>query len=283
MYTEKDFSKLLSEVENEFSAFLAKAETQMAKSEDESTEKKDEDTKPEAKDEAPVSQEAAPAEKQDEAAPAQDAAPEANAEQAPADDQAAPAQAEEGHGYDDEDMKHMQEMYASMSKSELIAHHDAVRAALDNCGMAKCGEQQAAPAPEAQAQESMIKSEKDVVVEVKPEVIQTSQETEILKSEVAAKTAEVEKLNKTLEAVTAFVTKLVETKGAPQGKAITHLETIAKSEEIKSEKTFTKQEITAKLSSKASEPTLTKSDREAINQFYATGQININGISHLLK
>lgn len=289
MITEKELSVLLGEVEKEFSSYLTKAETTLAKSEDVKSkpkEKKEEkedkpeakeennDSKPEQKDGNPFAEKqadtpAAPSDEQDAIAPD---AQNADAAQAPLQD--------EGHGYDDEDMAHMQSMYSSMSRAELIAHHDAVKMALDNMGM----EQDAPPqmgAPD-QAAPPMMKSETDVVIEVKPEIV-TSQETELLKSELATKTGEIEKLNKTLEAVTAFVTKLVEKKGAPQGKAITQLDVIAKSEEIKTEKTFTKNEITQILNSKASDTKLQKSDREAINAYYESGQININGISHLLN
>lgn len=274
MYSELEFQKLIGDLETEFAAYLGKSEDFPPKK----AEKKDEDEKPEAKAE-PKQDESKPEAKEDAPAPKQDAAPEKTDEApaAPA-DEAPQAPSEEGHDYDEEDLAHMQAMYASMSRGELKAHHDAVRAALDACGMEKCGDMapdQAAP---------MQKSEKDVVVEVSPEAIVATAETELLKSEIAAKDAEVAELKKSVDVMTTFITKLFEKKGAPAGKAITSLETIAKSESVQEEvKPLSKEQITSKLNQKASEPTLTKSDREAINQFYATGQININGISHLLK
>lgn len=299
MTTEKELSALLGEVEKEFKVYLAKTEesikqteVSLAKSEDDEKKKEDKpdakekEDKPEAKADAPKSDEqsedAPPA-----AAPSEDA-PAAPADAAPA-DAAAQAAPQEGHGYDDEDMAHMQAMYASMSREELIAHHDAVKAVLDGMGMenqnaAPDAAAQAAPAaPEASAPPFMQKSEKDVAVEVKQEVIVPNPETEILKSEVVAAKAKNDELQKTLDAVTLFVTKLVEKRAAPAGKAITQIETIAKNEAGSDDKVLTKEEITAKLSSKASDPKLEKSDREAINKYYATGQINLTGISHLLK
>lgn len=279
--TEKELTALLGEVEKEFSSFLTKAETSLAKSEKADSKKADEEEeKPEVKEDTkedkPESKEEAPAFAA-EAAPAA----EAQAEAAPAD--AAPAQT--GHGYDPEDMAHMDAMYSSMSREELIAHHDSVKKALD----AMSAQDQAAPqaplaplAPGMDAIAPMQKSETDTVVEVKPEVIAT-QETELLKSEIAAKDSKINELNRTLEAVTQFVTKLVEKKGAPTGKAITQIDSIAKSEAVVETKDLSKKEITAKLSVKASDPKLEKSDREAINAYYASGQINLTGISHLLK
>lgn len=284
--TEKELTALLGEVEKEFSSFLTKAETSLAKSEKADSKKADEEEeKPEVKEDTkedkPESKEEAPAFAA-EAAPSEEApAAEAQAEAAPAD--AAPAQT--GHGYDPEDMAHMDAMYSSMSREELIAHHDSVKKALD----AMSAQDQAAPqaplAPEAPGMDAiapMQKSETDTVVEVKPEVIAT-QETELLKSEIAAKNSKINELNRTLEAVTQFVTKLVEKKGAPTGKAITQIDSIAKSEAVVETKDLSKKEITAKLSVKASDPKLEKSDREAINAYYASGQINLTGISHLLK
>lgn len=279
--TEKELTALLGEVEKEFSSFLTKAETSLAKSEKADSKKADKkeeepEVKEDTKEDKPESKEEAPAFAA-EAAPAA----EAQAEAAPAD--AAPAQT--GHGYDPEDMAHMDAMYSSMSREELIAHHDSVKKALD----AMSAQDQAAPqaplAPEAPGMDAiapMQKSETDTVVEVKPEVIAT-QETELLKSEIAAKDSKINELNRTLEAVTQFVTKLVEKKGAPTGKAITQIDSIAKSEAVVETKDLSKKEITAKLSVKASDPKLEKSDREAINAYYASGQINLTGISHLLK
>jgi|SRR5581483_8529059 len=160
MYTETQLSKLIEDVEKEFTAHLAKAEegfkVSLAKSEEananseplakaeEGEKKPPTEKKPEAKEgkeegkEAPShdGKEAAPApaegEKPAEGAPA----PEAK-EGAPAPAEGAPAPAQGGDqcDYDAEDLEHMSKMYMSMSKGELLAHHDAVRKALDTKGM----------------------------------------------------------------------------------------------------------------------------------------------------
>lgn len=106
--------------------------------------------------------------------------------------------------------------------------------------------------------------------------------TDLLKSENDTLKSENAQLKKNFEAVEGFLKKLVE-KTAPQGKAITSLDVIAKSETHSEEKTITKKEITEILTKKASDPLLKSEDREAINKYYLSGQVNVNGISHLLK
>lgn len=298
-YTEKDIEKLIETVTVEFTSHLAKAEEnfKLAKSEAaapvetlvkaEDGEKKPEEKKPEAKEQAKEGskekgpEEKAPEAKEGEKAPAIEAKAPAEGEakpegEAPAAEAApgAPAAGEDHCDYDDADREHMQKMYMSMSKGELKAHHDSCRAALDQKGMAKCGEQ----AP-------MIKSETAVAsIEVAADVkSEPTKELELLKSEVATEKAKSEALQKNLDTVSAILTKLVEKKAAPQAKAITSLEVIAKSEGGSTEaKPLTKGEIDAVLLKKSQDPKLEKSDRDAINNFYLGGG-SINSISHLLK
>lgn len=295
MYTEKELEKLINDVEQEFTSHLAKAEEnfRLAKSETsaapvealvkaEESEKKPpaEDKKPEEK--KPESK--GPEEKAPEAAKEGEKKPEGEAPPAAAhgehkpegEAQVAPAQAQGGEDqcdYDDADRDHMQKMYMSMSKGELKAHHDSCRAALDTKGMAKCGDM------------SMSKSETAVTsVEVKAEIVkpEPNKELELLKSEIAAEKAKTEGLQKSLDAVSAFLTKLVEKKVAPQGKAITSMDVIAKSENAPEDKVLTKGEIDAALSKKSMDPKLEKSERDLINAYYLSGA-SINSISHLLK
>lgn len=102
------------------------------------------------------------------------------------------------------------------------------------------------------------------------------------KTEVELLKSELETQKKNFEAVQEFLTKLVK-KTAPQGKAITSLDVIAKSETSVEEKSLTKGEMVEKLKAKAADPSLKKSDRDAINAFCLNGYINVNSISHLLK
>jgi len=75
------------------------------------------------------------------------------------------------------------------------------------------------------------------------------------------------------------------TKKGPTRKAITSIEYIKKNEiEGKAEdKVLTKSEITSVLNKKASDPSLSKADREAINQYYSKGQQNPEVVKHLLQ
>lgn len=279
-YTELELQKLIKDVEKEFTTHLSKAEEELkssfSQSDDEVTaqtetllvkaeEKPAEEKgkKPEFKADKKVEAKEEPKEEQKEVPKAD------HVEEAPHDEskeQVAPkVDGEEYCDYDDEDLEHMHKMYMSMSKTERKAHHDAIMQ------IAK-GEMGA----------EMNKSEDTSVktIEVKAEEIKPNPEVALLKSEVEAHKAKSEELKKNLDAVQEFLTKLV--KQAPQGKAITSMEQIAKSEDFKEEKELSKNEISVILSKKVSSPSLTKSDRDAINAFYLNGA-NINTISHLLK
>lgn len=303
MYTELQLSKLIEDVEREFTTHLAKAENAEAETVVESAEPtlvKAED-KPEKK-EAKPDEKAPEAEKkpEGESKPAAEAKPEGEGPPAAPGKEAAiegenPTAApaalappsgegggEGGAGYDAEDLAHMQKMYASMSKAELKVHHDCI------AELAKCGDMsqgQAPAAPEAPAQESapMAKSEEIKPVEVKAEVVAPNKEVDLLKSELNESKTKLETLQKQFDGVAAFLTKLVEKKGPPAAKAITSLEAIEKSEGANDTKPLAKDEIHSILCKKSAEPSLKKSDRDAINVYYADGQVDIKGISHLLK
>jgi hypothetical protein len=160
-----NLAELIATVEKEFSAEMAKSENtsaSLSKGEDEkkadkkpSSESKPKEEKApaaEAKPEAPGAENAPPAEGAA-PAPAEGAAPAPAAAVPGAVDPAAAA----GHGYDEEDMAHMREMYASMSQDELMAHHDAIRDALDACSAAPAAPGAAAPQPPAApAQDPMM-------------------------------------------------------------------------------------------------------------------------------
>jgi hypothetical protein len=271
-YTQTELAKLIETVETEFSGYLAKSEVvnssaaPLVKAEDAKPEKKDEKS-PEKKDAKPESKEEgkAPEHKEEGKAPEADAkAPEhkeEGKEAAPAPEANAEGKQEAGqeHGYDDEDMEHMHNMYASMSEGERKAHHDAIM---------KCAQANQAPAAPQGEGQAMAKSET------------ATTETTLLKSELEATKAANEQLKKNLDGIQEFLTKLV--KKTPQGKAITSLDVITKSEGTQEDKQMTKSEINSILAKKSADPTLTKSDREAINAFYLN-DANFNTISHLLK
>lgn len=279
-YTEKELKELIKAVETEFTSHLAKAEVSvqpapLAKAEDESKEEKapekeseasaKEESKEEKAPEAEGKEEAPAAEAKEGEVPAKKEAPAEAKEATPA-----PA-ADEASGYDAEDIAQMDAMYMSMSKAELLAHHDSCVRALDAIG----AEHIHAAAPAASA------AEIDKCGDMSMQKSEVNLELELAKSEAAANKAKVEELQKSLDTVSEFLTKLV--KKVPQGKAITSMEQIAKSEiAAGEEKQLSKSEITSILNKKAADPTLSKSDREAINAYYLN-QSNINTISHLLK
>lgn len=312
MYTDMELNSLIADVEREFTSHLAKAEKSfgLAKSEDESDKKdksKDEEKKESSKpmesekpeDKGIKDQHQQDSSKEDKEQPMeskeQREASDSKENSKPSDDAHGEAQ---DHGYDDEDMQHMHSMYSSMSHGELKAHHDAVRKCMDGMGLGKCeagmskseledgakdaegyrpnggpkdGESKSeSKGPASSDAQAMNKSEKDVVVE----------EVSLLKSELEAAKAETSEAKKNLAAVESFLKKFVE-KTAPAGKAITSLDIIAKSENGSKEKPLSKSEIDAKLLIKAKDQSLSKSDREAINSYYFSK--NIEKVSHLLK
>lgn len=299
-YTETELKELIKAVETEFSSHLAKAEfgaaQPLVKAEDDKPAKESKDDS--AEKEAPKAaasedkqSEEKPAPKADgkEEAPAKDAAPAEGEAAAPAAEApVAPAADEGASGYDAEDIAHMDQMYMSMSKAELLAHHDSCVRALDAIGAehshaaapgAEAAPAQAAPAaPAAAAPNAEIDKCGDMSMSKAED--NKNVELELAKSEAAAEKAKAEQLQKNLDTVQEFLTKLV--RNVPQGKAITSYEQVAKSESASEEKELSKGEITSILSKKAADPTLSKSDRDAINAFYLN-QANIKTISHLLK
>jgi hypothetical protein len=281
MYTDVELMKVLASVEKEFNAHLAKAEeeskTSLAKSEDKPFPPKDK--KPEDKEEKkPEESKEEPKEKSGEK-PNESVGEERNSEdhskpnsQETPEDKRDEGQSDgkipEGdHGYDNEDMEHMHKMYMSMSKSELKLHHDSVRKALDSQGMQKCGDM------------GMAKSE-TTSIEVK--IPDLTIETTLLKSELATEKSKVAELQTKVDLATKFMATLAAKKSAPQGKAITSLEVIAKSEDSTEVKNFSKSEVTSMLNRKAADPSLSKSDREAINNYYLGSTKDITIVRHLL-
>lgn len=297
-YTEQELGQLIKSLETEFSAHIAEVTgtaqpASLAKAEDnkkpegESKEKPAE-SKPEAKESKDEGSKDAPAQ---EAAP--EAKPEGQASAAPSEAQptgeapVAPSADEGASGYDAEDIAHMDQMYMSMSKAELLAHHDSCVRALDAQGAEHvhaapdAPAQEAAPAAPAAPVDKMAMAEKmDKCGDMSMSKTENA-ELELAKSEAAASKAKAEELQKNLAGIQEFLIQLV--KKVPQGKAITQYEQVSKSETGAGEvKELTKSAVTAILMKKAAEPTLSKSDRDAINAFYLN-QANFNTISHLLK
>lgn len=266
-YSEKDVAKLISDVEQAFTSQLAKAkETSLAKSEDGEKDHKEEpkhEEKPEHKEEAKHDGE----DKKEESEHHEEPKHEEHKEHD-----------EKGHDYDEEDMAHMEKMYRSMSKGEIEAHH--------GCIMKCMGKSEAKPA-EMEKNEAEGHKNGGEMSACEPKDGPGAKEgaAPMEKSEVEVLKSELEDQKKMVEGFKQFLTKFVEktSKVAPQGKAITSLDVIAKSEMHTEEKKLNKSEIHKILSAKANSATLEKTDRDAINSYYLNGQLNVNSISHLLK
>lgn len=277
-YSEKELAKLIADVEKEFTAHLAKSEeVSLAKSEEKDSEDKKEEHKEEHKEEP--KHEAKDEESKEHEGESHD---EPKHEEPKHDEhQEHQAEGHEGHDYDEEDMAHMEKMYRSMSKGELAAHHSSIQKCMSKGESSEMSKNEAeghksggeiaacepkdgpgSKSPEANADGTKMEKSENV-------------ELELLKSELAAEKAEKTAIK---EFLTAFVKKSV-----PQGKAITSLEVISKSEAPSEDKALTKSEITKILNTKMADPSLKKSDRDAVTSFYLNGQVNVNSISHLLK
>lgn len=307
-YDEQKLSSLIDEVTKEFTRELAKAEESFKASKPEESDKKDEKKPEEHKEsEKPEDKGIKDQHQQDSSKPEDKGAKMESKDERQVEDKqenAKPSPDAHGdamdHGYDDEDMQHMHSMYSSMSKGELKAHHDCIRKCMDGMamseqGMAKAemedakegehrpnggptdGEAASKKTASASDDQALEKSEKFLEVDTSTSV----KEVEILKSELQAAKAEAEATKKNLDAVESFLKEFVK-KAAPAGKAITSLDVIAKTESVsKAEKPLSKSEIDSKLLAKAKDQSLSKSDREAINSYYFTK--NIEKVSHLLK
>lgn len=98
------------------------------------------------------------------------------------------------------------------------------------------------------------------------------------KSESPKVTKKLQKMEKQMESIQKALEKMV---SLPLGrKAVTEVSAIKKSESAPKE--FTPSEVMGKLRSVAAAPTLSKSDRDLINQ-YCLGQIDHTHIGHLLE
>jgi hypothetical protein len=103
------------------------------------------------------------------------------------------------------------------------------------------------------------------------------------KSEQDEKFAQLQKANEELsariESLIGITTALVE---KPIRKAVTGLDYVAKPVDAPASKNLSKTEVTKRLTEKASDPKLSKSDRELINNFY-DHKVGLEKIEHLLK
>lgn len=172
------------------------------------------------------------------------------------------ASEEEFEKSEDEDFETIDDLYASMTKSEQEAHYSAIKKAMFD-----------KEEEETEQVEEVAKSKKE------------SEEEKIAKFENKDLKSENEELKKNLSTLNELVEKMFSFKKAPAQKAITSADYIAKSEEeIENDfdpSKMSKGEITSKLQS-LDYSSLSKNDREAINSYYLENA-SVNKIKHLIK
>ena len=168
-----------------------------------------------------------------------------------------------GFDYDEEDYSEMDTMYASMTKAEQAAHYASI-----------CKNLSIEVTPSAEESNTDMKK--------------SEEESNLMKSEIEAKDAEIGDLKKSLETLTTAMSKFVKAR-APQRKAVTNIEYIAKSEgdvkkseeEVEDVSKLSKSEISKRLSAKIRSGELKKSDRDQITNYY-DNTIKFDEIKHLL-
>jgi hypothetical protein len=170
-------------------------------------------------------------------------------------------ESEEEVEYTEEDYKTVDDLYGSMSKSEIEAHYSSIKRVM-------FGDES------EEESKNMAESEESV------------KETDMIKSEISTVKAENEELKKSVETMTELLNKLFNSgKKAPTQKAITGIDYIAKSEESETKgldiSKMSKSEITSKLKS-VNYAELSKSDRDCINDFYLNNG-SVEKIKHLIK
>ncbi len=253
-YSENELAALISEVETEFSKHLEKAEA--GKDAEKLAKTEEVDAQSSASDEV-VQTEATTDEV---VAKSEDANEE-----------------EVSFDYSDEDVVEMNEMYASMTKSEKEAHYKSVKSEL-------FGNEEP-----VEKTEDKIEKKEEVPAEEKVAKSEDADEVSDLKGKLEKSEGNYKELQKGFSDLIEKLTKSVQKSAAPKQKAITKIEYIAKSEENApaDDKTedvtkLAKKEITSRLSEKARNPGLAKSDRDAINAYCLTTDKDIESIKHLL-
>jgi chromosome segregation ATPase len=160
---------------------------------------------------------------------------------------------EVSENYSDEELEELNKIYASMKKSEAEIHYLSLKKALFG------------------SEEEMTKSEMTKSEDMyKAEISTLNEEKENLSKENS-------ELKKNLEEIKSSLNSFIASR-APQRKAITDVEILRKNDVQPKE--LTKAEVDSKIKSIVRNPSLTKSDREAINDYYFNG--SVEKIKHLL-
>jgi len=222
----------------------------------------------------------APAAEDDDGGPSEESANGAEASASPADDPAAPGD-EGGEGPDAGgamDPAALQSEYAKLPLDELKMHAEAAQAALAAAmggGMGAGGPAAGAGAPEASAPAAPPPAMKG---EMKADG-NGGQMKPIAKSE----TTEVAALKKSLEEQGKMLERVIGAFEAVVSKPMRKAETMLTPAAAAVAPKLSKSEMAAKLRSKVRDASLTKSDRELINDFFLGGNVDASKLSHLLK
>jgi len=248
--SKSEYKALISDVEREFGLYLAKSEESEEINDGEEHEIKNAITGEDAEKESDTIEE------QDKDEEHNDKEIVEQAEESDENDRA--------HGYDEGEMEELHKIYSEMDKSELSLHKEMLDRARNG------GESDNSEVSSNSGDAEMEKSEKTHV---------TIKQGKLLKSEVRS----LKERNKSLEKSMAKLLTVVEgyvTSRAPARKAITEIGVLGKSE-ISNSKQYNKSEIITILDTKTKEASLSKSDRDAINN-YCSGKGSVEQIKHLL-
>lgn len=160
----------------------------------------------------------------------------------------------------------VEELYKSMSDEEKKSHYETLKKVMAGQEMKK-SEEAAAPKEEPKKDDAAVLAKAEI---------------EALKATVEEQKKQNEELKKNLDGVVAALSKkFVKPAGAPKQKAITELGALNKSETKEASASMTDKEIRKVLSERAKEPTLKKSDRDAINA-YCFGKVDVSAVKHLI-
>jgi hypothetical protein len=203
---------------------------------------------------------------------------------------------EESAEADSEEFETIDDLYSSMTKGEIEAHYSSIKKVM----MAKSEDKEESEEHEEKEKKEDKKHEEKEEMEKcgemsakKSEDEDEEEEEEEKKKSDAPKMDKSEKslaeenevLKKNLESLNDLVNKLFASKKAPSQKAITATSFIAKSEELETEGVnvaeMSKGEVTAKLKALDFQ-SLSKSDRDAINNFYLKNE-SVEKIKHLIS
>jgi hypothetical protein len=199
----------------------------------------------------------------------------------PADDPAAPGDEGGDQGSEDDgpiDPSALQAEFAKLPLDQLKMYAEAAQSALAAAmggGMGAVGPAAGASAPEASAPAGLPPAMKG---EMKGSMMKGDGNGGMAKSE-----AEVASLKKSLEEQGKMLERVIGAFEAVVSKPMRKAETMLTPAASATEKKLSKSEMAAKLRAKVRDTSLTKKDRELINDFFLNGNVDASKLSHLLK